>query len=390
MKRKLLLALVVAAALCALAFFFVVPGLVDGGLNATLRPPPYEVSGRARELHGRLFVADLHADTLLWGRGLLVRSSRGHVDLPRLIEGGVGLQFFTVVTKAPRGLNYETNDSGTDNITTLVVAQRWPLRTWKSLKERALHQSRLLHEAAERSGGRLTVVRTADDLARFLERRKGEPSAVATLLGIEGAHALDADLSNLGALYDAGFRMVAPVHFFDNEWGGSAHGIEKGGLTPAGRELIKRLEERRMLVDLAHASERTFDDALSVATRPVVVSHTGVRGACDNNRNLTDEQVRRVAATGGLIGVGFWETATCGTDARSIARSLRHVASLVGARHAALGSDFDGAVTTPFDASGVAQVTEALLAEGFGEEEVRMIMGGNVIRLLGETLPREE
>ena len=390
MKRKLLLALVVAAALCALAFFFAVPGLVDGGLNATLRPAPYEVSGRARELHGRLFVADLHADTLLWGRGLLARSSRGHVDLPRLIEGGVGLQFFTVVTKAPRGLNYETNDSGTDNITTLVVAQRWPLRTWGSLKERALHQSRLLHEAAERSGGRLTVLRTADDLARFLERRKGEPRAVAALLGIEGAHALDADLSNLGALYDAGFRMVAPVHFFDNEWGGSAHGIEKGGLTPAGRELIKRLEERRMLVDLAHASERTFDDALSVATRPVVVSHTGVRGACDNNRNLTDEQVRRVAATGGLIGVGFWETATCGTDARSIARSLRHVASLVGARHAALGSDFDGAVTTPFDASGVAQVTEALLAEGFGEEEVRMIMGGNVIRLLGETLPREE
>jgi microsomal dipeptidase-like Zn-dependent dipeptidase len=114
-----------------------------------------------------------------------------------------------------------------------------------------------------------------------------------------------------------------------------------------------------------------------------------VRGTCDNSRNLSDEEVRKVAATGGVIGVGFWETATCGTDARAIARAARHVAEVAGVRHVALGSDFDGAVATPFDATGLAQITDALLAEGFTEEEVALVMGGNIARLLAATLPRE-
>ena len=143
-----------------------------------------------------------------------------------------------------------------------------------------------------------------------------------------------------------------------------------------------------MLVDVAHASAQTIKDVLAVATRPVVVSHTGVRGTCDNSRNLSDEEIRRIAATGGVIAIGFWETATCGRDARSIARAARHVADLVGATHVALGSDFDGAVATPFDATGLPQITDALLAEGFNEEEIALIMGGNLLRVLAETLPR--
>jgi microsomal dipeptidase-like Zn-dependent dipeptidase len=152
--------------------------------------------------------------------------------------------------------------------------------------------------------------------------------------------------------------------------------------------MIRRMEARGMLVDLAHASSRTIDDVLSVATRPVVVSHTGLRGVCDNRRNLSDEHVRRIAATGGVVAVGFWEAATCGTDARSVARSVRYAASLVGVEHVALGSDFDGAVTEPFDATGVVEITDALLEEGFSDEEVAQVMGGNVLRLLSETLPR--
>ncbi len=181
---------------------------------------------------------------------------------------------------------------------------------------------------------------------------------------------------------------MAPTHFFDNEWGGSAHGTRKGGLTEEGRELIRRMEARGMIVDLAHASHATIDDVLAMTTRPVVVSHTGVRGTCDNTRNLGDEQLKRIAATGGVIGIGFWETATCGTDAAAIARAIRHAANVVGARHVALGSDFDGTVTTPFDATGVVTVTDALLASGFNEDEIALIMGGNVLRVLSETLPR--
>jgi microsomal dipeptidase-like Zn-dependent dipeptidase len=181
--------------------------------------------------------------------------------------------------------------------------------------------------------------------------------------------------------------MMAPTHFFDNEMGGSAHGIEKGGLTAKGREMIRRMEERRMIVDLAHASARTIDDVLALATKPVVVSHTGVRGTCDNARNLDDGQLRRIAQTGGIIGIGYWDTAVCGTDAGAIARAIRHTANVVGVEHVALGSDFDGAVSTPFDTTGLVQLTDALLAQGFTDDEVEKIMGGNVVRLLLENLP---
>ncbi len=194
--------------------------------------------------------------------------------------------------------------------------------------------------------------------------------------------------SGVDAVADAGFRMVAPTHFYDNEWGGSAHGVGKAGLTEKGRELVRRMEARGVLVDLAHASEQTIDDVVAVATRPLVVSHTGVRGTCDNGRNLSDEQLRKIASKGGVIGIGYWNAATCGPDARAVARAIRHAADVVGVGHVALGSDFDGAVTVPFDTTGVVLVTDALLEEGFTEEEVGAIMGGNVFRLLAETLPR--
>ncbi len=142
-----------------------------------------------------------------------------------------------------------------------------------------------------------------------------------------------------------------------------------------------------MIVDLSHASPRTIDEVLAMATRPVVVSHTGVRGTCDNQRNLTDDQLRRIAATGGLIGIGFWDTAVCGTDAAAIARAIRHAANVAGIDHVALGSDFDGAVTVPFDATGLALITEALLAGNFTDDEIRKIMGGNTLRFLSDNLP---
>ena len=121
----------------------------------------------------------------------------------------------------------------------------------------------------------------------FLERRKTEKIG-GGWLGIEGAHALDGKVENVDVLFDAGFRMMSPSHFFDNEMGGSAHGIEKYGLTEKGKEMVKRMEQKGMLVDVAHASSKAIDDVLAIATKPVVVSHTGVKGTCDNNRNLSD------------------------------------------------------------------------------------------------------
>jgi microsomal dipeptidase-like Zn-dependent dipeptidase len=181
--------------------------------------------------------------------------------------------------------------------------------------------------------------------------------------------------------------MMSPSHFFDTPYGGSAHGIAKGGLTDLGREMIRRMEARSMVLDLSHASPATIDDALAFATRPVVVSHTGVRGVADNIRNLTDEQVRGVAATGGVIGIGFWPTACGGDDAAAVVRSIRYAVSIVGVEHVGLGSDFDGAVPVPFDATGMVQITDALLEDGFSATSIGSIMGGNVLRLLRDMLP---
>jgi microsomal dipeptidase-like Zn-dependent dipeptidase len=237
------------------------------------------------------------------------------------------------------------------------------------------------------SAGRLTLIETRTDLERYLARRAADPSITAAFLAIEGAHALEDDVANLDILFEAGYRMVSPSHFFDTAFGGSAHGLVGGGLTAAGRELLSRMEARGMVVDVAHASSATIDDVLSIAARPVVASHTGVQAAVPGVRNLPDDQVRGIAATGGLVGVGFWPVACGGEDAAAIARSIVAAIGLGGVAHVGLGSDFDGGVPTPFDATGMPLVTEALIAEGLSDADIAAVMGGNAVRVLLEGLP---
>jgi len=363
------------------------PRIVDERSNRLLHRPPHPLSERARSLHRQLTIADLHADSLLWGRDLLQRSTIGHVDIPRLADGNVTLQVFSLPTKTPRGLNIESNDDKTDQIRLLAIATLWPPRTWNSLTERALYQARRLNAMANGSSGGFVVIESATDLAGYLERRRVNRNLTAGLLSIEGAHALDGKLENLDVLYRAGYRMMSPSHFFDNDIGGSAAGLHKIGLTEKGREWVRQMEARHMIVDLAHASAKTIDDVLAIATRPVVVSHTGVKGACNNNRNLSDDQIRAIAAKSGLIGIGYWDTATCGADARAIVRAMKYVSDRVGAEHVALGSDFDGGVTEPFDTTGLVEITDAMLEAGYSEPQIRMIMGENVIQFLKQNLP---
>ncbi|MGA2966463.1 MAG: dipeptidase [Terriglobales bacterium] len=376
--------------LCVVAaFFFQIPRLVDEEQNKLAKKPPYTASERALNLHKELTIADLHADSLLWGRDLLQHGDYGQVDIPRLADGNVALQVFSLPTKAPRGLNIESNEDKGDNIFWLAIVDFWPPRTWNSLTERALYQAQRLHAFARGSQGGFVVIENASDLSSYLERRRSNGSLTAGLLAIEGAHALDGKLENLDVLYRAGYRMMSPSHFFDNDIGGSSAGTHKTGLTEKGREWVRQMEARHMIVDLAHASPKTIEDVLAMASRPVVVSHTGVKGTCDNNRNLSDDQIRAVAARGGLIGIGYWETATCGTDARAIVKAMRYVSERVGVEHVALGSDFDGAVTAPFDTTGVVEITDAMLATGYSEPEIRMIMGENVMTFLKANLPEK-
>lgn len=385
--KKLLLGLAIALVIAAIVIFGFVPSYVGKSMNQTIHPPPYQASEAAKELHKKLLVADLHADTLMWNRDLLTKGTWGHVDLPRLQEGNVAVQAFTVVTKTPRNMNIESNTGDTDNITLLAFAELWPVATWTNLTERALYQARRLQDAAARSNGKLVILKSKNDVINFLQRRKSEPDVVAGFLGIEGAHALSGDVNNLDRLFDAGFRMIGMAHFFDNEMAGSAHGANKIGLTDEGKKLVERMQDRNMFIDLAHASAKTIDDVLDMARQPIIVSHTGVKGTCNNNRNLSDEQLKRIALTGGVVGIGFWDTATCGTDATAIAKAIRYTVDLIGVDHVALGSDYDGAITAPFDTTGVVQITDALLQAGFSETEIRKIMGENVIRTLQFFLP---
>jgi microsomal dipeptidase-like Zn-dependent dipeptidase len=385
--RKIAAALVALAFIAVVLFFTAVAPIVDRRMNRIADVPLPPVSERAAALHRELTIVDLHADPLLWSRDLLDRAGHGHVDLPRLAEGNVALQVFSTVTKSPRGLNYERNDSTSDQIALLAMAQRWPVETWGSLRARALHQARTLGAAARRSRGRLHLVRTVRDLDSLLAVRERDRTVVGALLSIEGAHALEGQLENIDTLHAAGVRMMGLTHFFDNELGGSSAGVEKGGLTPFGRDAVARMEASGIIVDLAHASPRLIDDVLGVATRPVVVSHTGVRATCDSPRNLSDDQLRRIAATGGVIGIGYWDGAICDIAPASFARAVLHAVRVAGVDHVALGSDFDGATTTAFDASGLAQVTEALLGAGLSPDDIAAIAGRNALRVLRATLP---
>ena len=366
--------------------WLLLPGIVERQFNRTLHSPPYQPSAQAQALHRTLTVADLHADSLLWGRNLLRRSSRGHVDLPRLAEGNVSIQAFTIVTTAPRRLNIYQNSDSTDLIRYIAIFEGWPPRTWNSPKQRALYQATRLQNFADRSKGALVVVRSRSDLQKFLTTR-GSTHAVAGFLGAEGAQPLEGRLENLDELYAAGFRMMAPTHFTDTAVAGAAAGMKKDGLTDFGRQWVHAMESRHMLIDLAHASPATLRDVTAMATRPLIVSHTGVKGTCNNPRNLSDDELRAVARTGGVIGIGYWQTATCGTDAAAVARAIKYATGIVGIDHVALGSDFDGGAPMPFDSSALVLITDALLKQGFSEEEIRKIMGENVVSILLDLLP---
>ena len=191
--------------------------------------------------------------------------------------------------------------------------------------------------------------------------------------------------------------MVALVHFFDNAFAGSSSGYEKGGLTAAGKQLIGALGNKTMILDLAHASPQAIEDVLDLYDQPhpnltlpaLLVSHTGVKGTCQRDGlNLTDRHIQRIAQHGGLIGVGLWSTAVCGENVEDSIDAIKRVIQLAGVDHVALGSDFDGAVQTHFDVTGLSLVTNALLLRGgFSEPDIRKIMGENLKLFLERHLP---
>jgi membrane dipeptidase len=384
MIKKILIGLLVVLAVGLTVFFSFAPRYFDSNMNKVTHVAPLSYSDEYNDLP---FVADMHCDMLLWDRDFFESHSYGHVDLPRMQKANMAFQAFTIVSKTPRNQNIQSNDSTTDQIALLSFAQLRPVSSWFSVKERALQQCSKLREAARKSDGQFRVITNQSELKQFVADRNENKKLTSGMLGLEGAQCLENNLKNLEVFYNAGVRYIGLSHFFDNEWAGSAHGVNKGGLTPKGKQLVRKMDSLKIIIDLAHASLQTIDDVLAITQSPLIVSHTGVKGVCDNQRNLSDKHLKEIGKRNGLVAIGLWETAVCGTDEKATAKSIRYAATLIGADKIALGSDFDGAVETHFDVTGLSLIMEALKQEGFTPAEIDGIMGGNIRDFLLRNLP---
>ena len=386
MKRalKFIISLILLILIAAATYIFgIVVPQQDARMNSVVHHEPYPVSKAAKALHADLLIADLHSDSLLWRRNPEKRWDRGHVDLPRLREGGVNIQVFSAVTKSPRGLNFDGNDADApDDIKLLAYAQLWPQRTWDSIYERAAFQAQRLQKIEKREKNKLIIARTKSDL------KQPEGTLIALLL-TEGAHPLEGKLENIGRLYDEGYRAMGLQHFFDNELGGSMHGRSQAGLTEFGRQAVLEMERRNIMIDVAHSSRQTVRDVLAAVKAPIFISHGGTISGCPKtaNRNLPDDILKEIAARGGILGIGYFGGAICDISPKGIAKEIIHAVNLLGEEAVSLGSDYDGTVTTSLDTSELAAITHQLLAQGMAEPQIRKVMGENARRFFAENLP---
>ena len=380
---------------------------VDRGLNRfALDPDAPQPDPADRALHRGLFIADLHADCLKWDRDLLTWSEYGHADLPRLHAGNTALQVFAMVTHSPVNLPWRACLSADDpnHAAWLAALQGRPVR---STRGRAFHQMDLFWDAVQRSktqeGPELRPILNASELLALVEARKRGETVIGGMLALEGGHWVgqyDPDpgvvAAEIRALYDRGLRVFAPVHRFDNPLCGSSEGCKRYGLTPAGRTALQAAEEHGMVIDLAHASEAAIREAAELLQKPFIVSHTGVRAVCEGicrpDRNLSDDALRAVLDSGGVVGVGYWGHAV-GEGVANIARVMAYVMEMAEARglpagdHVALGSDFDGSVATQIAADELDVLTATLRRAGFDDGTIARIMGRNVCRLFARGMP---
>lgn len=383
--KKFLKILLIIIAFALLGFFLFVPTYLDKSSNQVTITGAATKNGWYDSIP---FIADLHCDELLWDRNLLKKIDYGHVDVPRMQQANMAFQVFTIVSKVPAGINIEKNDGNSDQIALLSFAQLRPVSNWFSIKARALNQCQTLHDFAKESNGQLRVITSRNELQQFITDRKTNPKLTSGMLGLEGAQPLEGNLNNLQDFYNIGVRYIGLAHFYDNEFAGSAHGMEKGGLTSLGKQLIKKMDSLHILIDLAHSSQQTINDVFAMHEGPVLVSHTGIKGVCDNQRNLTDEHLQEIGRRNGLVGIGLWETAVCGKDAAATAKSIRYVADKIGVDKVALGSDWDGAIEAHFDVTGLPLLVSELEKLKFTRSEIEQILGGNVRDFFLRNLPQ--
>ncbi|MDQ3553082.1 MAG: membrane dipeptidase [Chloroflexota bacterium] len=336
------------------------------------------------DFHASIPVVDLLVGTPLFRPELLQRRRRGHVDLPRLVEGGVDLVGFTIATRHPdlRGT------LSTPHFRSLGV----PARALGSDMAIAAAFIGRIEGWAAASSGRLRLAREAADLP--VEGRGGSGGAVRAFMGVQGGHVLEGDPANVERLHARGVRMLALAHVMDNALVGSNTGRRAYGLTDFGREVVAESERAGIVVDLAHMSPAGIRDIVPLLHRPFVLSHTGFRRLSGRasripgrkftprSRNLGDEEARSVAEAGGVVGLTLSTLLLGGHDLDAVARTVDAALELCGPSNVALGSDFDGALRMVCDVAGLPAVTARLLDRGLDRQTVAGVMGGNALRVL--------
>ena len=289
------------------------------------------------------------------------RGNEGHVDLPRLLEAGVSAQFFALFTEDRH------------------VAQARK-HTWMLLET--------MEAFLAGNPDIFLGLRAADILRAKAEGR------LAAFLAIEGGEAIGESLEELRAFYKRGVRLMTLTW---NRRNAIARGVGdpgKGGLTGFGRTVVAEMERLGMIVDVSHLSDEALDDVLGIASRPLVASHSNAKAIQDHRRNLSDTQIKGIAATGGLIGLTFAGIFIDADPVKvTLERTLDHLDSLlsaVGEDHVGLGTDFDG-FTAPYgmvmpDCTKLPELTSGMLRRGYAEATIRKVMGQNWLRVVGEIL----
>ena len=369
------------------------------------------IADRAHKLHFSSIVLDTHDDTTQRffskaGFNLADRHADGHVDIPRMRDGGMNAIFFSIWI--------DGRIMGPPAI------------------QKALDQIDAVHQAVAKDPKDLVFCRTAEEV-----RQAHAAGKIAVLMGVEGGHMIGNDIRMVRIFSDLGVRYMTLSHFYNDEWADSS--TDKplhNGLTDYGKEIVREMNRQGMMVDISHVADRTFYDALAVSKAPMLASHSSCRALCDHPRDMTDQMIKDLAAKGGVIQINYEKSfidqaykdasdkasggvvaqfdqigKLCGDDQECFERKgaemekqqtaegklphvswerivehIDHAVKLVGADHVGLGSDFDGANMPDGmeDCSKLPKITEALLRKGYSDSDVRKILGENTLRVLAE------
>jgi len=367
------------------------------------------ISARAKQLHERAIVIDSHDDTtqrLLFDKtfDISVRHKDGHIDVPRMREGGLDALFFSI---------WVPSDV-----------------TGPPAVKRAFDLIDCVREAVRLHPNDLMLATTAAEVRKAAAEHK-----IAALMGMEGGHMIDDDVRLLRLYAALGVRYMTLTHFKNNNWADSStDAAAHNGLTPLGKDIVREMNRLGMMVDISHVADKTFWDVLETTKAPVIASHSSVRAIANHPRNMTDDMMRALAKNNGVMMINYHAaflseefrvasekksgnvvqsmaamSRKCGgneacttleserIDHEAMAKGelpkvtwekiiehIDHAVKVAGVDHVGLGSDFDGA-TMPIgmeDASKLPKITDALLKKGYADADIEKILGGNILRVM--------